>query len=204
MRWTGSKSQTMYTSHFCNACRLFSPHPSNCNSFDAVILCWPLIIMNFLFLISFQSFSLVYKSRRYLLMGVRQIFYRWFMSPIWTSSAFTFFTISDSIFRIIYSSLAISYCEICIENVCIPKRKDEVHVSHNSFWVAMNFSNSGTSSTSPHPWVSTCVRPDPELLALVDECCFFGTGSVASVVIRFRTLRVVRLAGQAVLLLLLA
>jgi hypothetical protein len=51
------------------------------------------------------------------------------MSPIWRSSAFTLFTISVSIFQIIYSSLAISHYEICTENVCIPNRKDEVHVS---------------------------------------------------------------------------
>jgi hypothetical protein len=52
--------------------------------------------------------------------------------------------------------------------------------------------------------VSTCVRPEPELPAPVDERRLFWAGSASSVVTRLRTLGVARPAGRAVLLLLLA
>ena len=48
------------------------------------------------------------------------------------------------------------------------------------------------------------MRLEPELPALVDERCFFGVGSIASVVTRLRTLEVTWPIGCVVLLLLLA
>jgi hypothetical protein len=48
------------------------------------------------------------------------------------------------------------------------------------------------------------VRPEPELPAPIDERRRFRAGLVSSAVTRLRTLGVARLAGRAVLLLLLA
>jgi hypothetical protein len=39
-----------------------------------------------------------------------------------------------------YSSLAIMHCAMSTLKDCIPNTKDEVQVSQNSFWIAVNFS----------------------------------------------------------------
>jgi hypothetical protein len=54
---------------------LSSPHPSIWSSFDTAMLCWPFMIMNFLFLISLQSLGFALRRFPYSLTRIRQIFY---------------------------------------------------------------------------------------------------------------------------------
>ena len=74
--------------------------------FDAMILCWPFIIMNFPAFISSQDLGFSRRSLESLSIGIRQTFCRIFSSPNCTSLALTFLTISDYSFRMTYSSLA--------------------------------------------------------------------------------------------------
>ena len=52
----------------------FFPHPSIWSSIDATMLCWPFMIMNFLFLISLQSLSFALRKFPCSSTRVRQIF----------------------------------------------------------------------------------------------------------------------------------
>ena len=90
------------------------------------------------------------------------------------------------------------------EYACCPKINEELQLSQISFYVVVIFSKSRTSSTSPSPQLSTCVRPDPELPAPTDDLCHFRVVSGCSSWMRLCTLRAALPLGRELLQMLLA
>ena len=84
LSFASSSVHMMYASHSWSSDRLGLPHPPAWSSYEAVMLCWPLIIMNLPALIASHEVGGSFKSPLFLSTSIRHTFCNCLTSPIWT------------------------------------------------------------------------------------------------------------------------
>ena len=130
--FASSSVHTMYASHSWSFDRLGSPHPPAWSSCEAVMLCWPLIIMNLPGLIASHEVGGSLRSQLFSSTGVRHTFYSCFTSPIWTRVFFMSSTNDLCNVRMIKSSRAMMHWLMCTLVASVSNRKHALCFCQNS------------------------------------------------------------------------
>ena len=113
--------------------RLGSPHPPTRSSCEAVMLCWPLIIMNFPTLIASHEVGGSFRSALFSSTSIRHTFYSCLTSPIWTRVFFMSSTNDLCSVRMIKSSRAMMHWLMCTLVASVLSRKHALWFYRNSF-----------------------------------------------------------------------
>ena len=130
--FASSNVHTMYASHSWSSDRLGSPHLPAWSSCEAVMLCWPLIIMNLPALIASHEVGGSFKSTLFSSTGVRHTFCSYLTSPIWTRVFFMFSTNDLWSVRMIKSSRAMMHWLMCTLVASVLNRKHALWFCQNS------------------------------------------------------------------------
>ena len=132
LNFASSSVHTMYASHIWSSDRLGLPHPPAWSSCEAVMLCWPLIIMNFPPLIASHEVGGSFRSALFSSTGVRHTFYSCLTSPIWTRVFFMSSTNDLCSVRMIKSSRAMMHWLMCTLVASVSNRKHALWFCQNS------------------------------------------------------------------------
>ena len=106
--------------------------PSCLELCEAVMLCWPLIIMNLPTLIAFHEVGGSFRSALFSSTGVRHTFCSCFTSPIWTRVFFMSSTNDLYSVRMIKSSRAMMHWLMCTLVASVSNRKHALWFCQNS------------------------------------------------------------------------
>ena len=160
LSFVSSSVHMMYASHIWSSDRLGSPHPPTWSSCEAVMLCWPLIIMNLPALIASHKVGSSFRSRLFLSTGVKHIFCSCLTSPIWTRVFFMSSTNDLSSVRMIKSSLAMMHWLICTLVASVSNMKHALWFCQNSLEMKANFSKSSAGGTDLEVPICAVVTPE--------------------------------------------
>ena len=127
-----STVHTMYASHIWSSDCLGSLHPTSWSSCEAVMLCWPLIIINWPALIASHEVGGSFRSRLFSSTGVRHTFCSYLTSPIWTRVFFMSSTNDLCSVRMIKSSRAMMHWLMCTLVASVLNRKHALWFCQNS------------------------------------------------------------------------
>ena len=130
--FASSSIHTMYASHSWSSDRLGLPHPLAWSSYEVVMLCWPLIIMNLPTLIASHEVGGSFRSALFSSTSVRHTFCSCLMSPIWTRVFFMSSTNDLCSVRMIKSSRAMMHWLMCTLVASISNRKHALWFCQNS------------------------------------------------------------------------
>ena len=132
LSFASSSVHMMYASHIWSFDCLGLLHPPTWSSCEAVMLCWPLIIMNLLALIASHGVGGSFRSRLFSSTGVRHTFYSFFTSPIWMRVFFMSSTNDLYSVRMIKSSRAMMHWLMCTLIASVSNRKHNLWFCQNS------------------------------------------------------------------------
>ena len=130
--FASSSVHTMYASHIWSSDCLGSPHPLAWSSCKAVMLCWPLIIINFQALIASHEVGCSLRSALFSSTGVKHTFCSSLTSPIWTRVFFMSSTNDLCSVRMIKSSRAMMHWLMCTLVASVSNRKHSLWFCQNS------------------------------------------------------------------------
>ena len=132
LSFVSSSVHTMYASHIWSSDRLGSLHPASWSSWEAVMLCWPLIIINLSALIASHEVGGSLRSPLFLSTSVKHTFCSCFTSPIWTRVFFMSSTNDLCSVRMIKSSRAIMHWLMCTLVASVSNKKHDLWFCQNS------------------------------------------------------------------------
>ena len=132
LSFASSSIHTMYAFHIWSSDRLGSLHPASWSSWEAVMLCWPLIIINLPALIASHEVGGSFRSPLFSSIGVRHTFCSCLTSPIWTRVFFMSSTNDLYSVQIIKSSRTMMHWLMCTLVASVSNKKHALWFRQNS------------------------------------------------------------------------